>query len=547
MVSKFQHHLSLFLVVTVATSWFFVPSGQTVVLAQGSTSGATTTAIAARSVFNDSIPSGNKINFFDSGNLGFKEDKAKKLLIHTFKADARTFQQNYKHTGKVWAGCTNLLSKTTDAACTEKTPENYDLFADQPLDIQTPGSGSFLPVHTKTFKQADLYTYDDVTGRAQIIKLDNIIYGFFFFKDIPASGTRKAYRNYSKGIYQEKQVIDHYMNWINCAQSSAGGGLGGGISNSYHSGTCPKIRRINDGKTTVALTEEEKKAANFEIEQLFKRWFDPTKFKGRFIIKDSSADAAPTTPPVVIAEPVPSGDSLGTKLTFTLKHVLTSSGGHWKNNFFAFQLTSAANESLLGSIDKSRVFLAIDISGNIGFILNDPEKNVASDAEHFIDDNIIMIGNISQNQWFSQNEFKAPFGVKTVHGIRLEDYKKVITTRAYNEYNRAEPSKCGEVVKFPQVNQFWEGNVTNGIPQGDDRRCINVGTGGWLEKWGVTVNKLDDQSSSTDPCIRSLEGKDAITYTIGSAMCGILKWIIDTATFFALFSMDFLLATVDLQ
>lgn len=218
MVVRIQHHLSLFLVVTLTTSWFVLPQ---TILAQST--GSTSTSISStdpciQKKYNASTDATIHIFTFKVGGRPITLTSlppyqhrcfvqlADGSLLHNFRYDhtpqvqaANTiFNQQYKKVTDipVYAGC----DSTKDRTCTKDTPDKYNYFTFYTAGVTYDGIGSTGSAGTgapgavtqdrrETFPEAkaELYYFTksiDPDGRgadpnAFLIVYNGTSYGFF--------------------------------------------------------------------------------------------------------------------------------------------------------------------------------------------------------------------------------------------------------------------------------------------------------------------------------------------------------------------------------
>ncbi len=551
MVSRFKRHLSLFLVVSLATSWLILPNREERVRAQSSSTGNDPTFLPARQVLNG--PLGGKLTYIDSGaGLGFIEDSSKNIISHYFTANGVSFRQDFvplKDSAgkevKVWGGCE--YQNKVNATCKDGQLTTYDYFASIKFSEENIRSNiTPLPI-TATYTEGQVYKYDDreASYTRYLVRIGGYVYGIFTPTIVTANAFAKVTGRtvYIRVVDNIEDPIGRYHDYINCSVYSGLGGV-----NPLYSTKCLNARQISNATGSSDATAN-KKEDIFELNQLANLWFNPKTFKGKFILKDDrksleSKIENPIKPPIIVAQP-DSGSPLPQAITFTLKYVLGTSGGTWKNNYFLFAPTDVPKE-LIGNVDIGPLYLAVDVFGNIAFLLEDTEKSIFSDKETNIDDNILQLGGIAQNQWFDVDRQKSPFGIGTASGITLEDYQRVITKRVYNDRNNeSREITCGAVVNYPDTNKNYD-ELTQKIPYGDYRKCINVSTGGWLDKWGVTFNKLDKPAGSDDPCTQAFS-TGFFNRFFGSIVCGMIGAIIKAAIWCAAFSVEFMTQAISLQ
>jgi hypothetical protein len=280
-------------------------------------------------------------------------------------------------------------------------------------------------------------------------------------------------------------------------------------------------------------------------------------------------DADDTTQPphAIVAK---TATKLTFDLDFTLTNTIRSSTTFWgtQNNYFLFtlqDLTTAQTTELknAGITDPSLHYLAIDAGGNIGFLVNDVSNNggIFSKGKDKLDvdatNTPIAVGSFSGGDTgVSKNTNGEPLV------ISLEDYRKVITRRVYNEPNTEGGSICGKVINHPDTNTGYDDPpaslseaLKDKIPIGEYRSCLHINTPsepegdqGWLTVWKVEDTKIDQSTAGSNQCVDAFKGLSIFGVNIlGGAICGMLGILINGATWIAALSVDFLIESVGLQ
>ncbi len=275
-------------------------------------------------------------------------------------------------------------------------------------------------------------------------------------------------------------------------------------------------------------------------------------------LEDSSADPNPTTPPVVRISKAATG--LPQDLTPTLRYLpyvstridLTQLAFEVKNNYFFFAFDKLSDDMVksfnIRGIDPDLIYLAIDVGGNIAFVVEDTSNGggiFQNDRKKL--DPFVVFGKFDSDNQVSTNLLN-----ESLH-IDREEYKQVLTTRVYNEPQvpKSDGKDCGALVLYPQLNiGYADESFPDGIPKGDYRKCINTSPDGWLSTWGVQIKKLD---SLKDPCVLAFEQKGNywFNFFVGGPMGRSVCWVVGVATnaavWMAGFSVDFLIGAVGLQ
>lgn len=244
-----------------------------------------------------------------------------------------------------------------------------------------------------------------------------------------------------------------------------------------------------------------------------------------------------------------------------------------ENNYFFFRFDKPTDDQKLvfsnkGLADLSVVYLVIDMMGNVGFLVDDTSKKggiFATGKDRFDvgDTNFIAIGNFNgERNGQSHNTVGGPLNINLVQN------RDVITSRVYNDpdvsaydtawgvtlgaiktyFTSIDNVHCGNVVDYPEHNTGYGkiGPIINDdkMPWGGYRKCINVGPNGWLNKWGVEDFRIDQ--SPADDCSKSF-GSGFFNKIAGGVICGILNTMISGATWMAGFSIEFLVQSIGLQ
>lgn len=254
------------------------------------------------------------------------------------------------------------------------------------------------------------------------------------------------------------------------------------------------------------------------------------------------------------------------------------------NNYFFFQMAGSPStdetivQALGGKEAIQNIYLVIDMMGNIGFVLNKTENG-----------DFFAVNADRLDGWLVRGAFDGSDGnasrnaaIRGPGRINLVLYRAVITKRVYHEpYTYAEkplgltglfgfstttvacaPSfegkkrSNGTTVSLadiqPYIIDYGEQNVgfddtalyPEQLPTKAFRMCLNQGENGWLTKWGVKFDALNDQQK--DACTTAF-GKGFFNELMGKAICGVFSWIINMAITFAGFSVDFMVEAIGLQ
>lgn len=226
------------------------------------------------------------------------------------------------------------------------------------------------------------------------------------------------------------------------------------------------------------------------------------------------------------------------------------------NNYFIFspsQATAAQKKVLTDQgINPDLLFFAVDVGGNIGILLEDKSKNgglFASGKDRLDpgdENNFVAMGRFNaRSTTESKNANGQPFNVN------IDQYRKIITKRVYNDQSsqlpataRLLPTDCTTVTNYPSLNTTYD-SLNPSIPFDTHRQCINVSPGGWLMKWGVQDNEIN-QSDSKDPCEAAFS-QGLFSKLLGSVICGVIHAAIAWSTWIALFAVNFMIEAIGLQ
>jgi hypothetical protein len=249
------------------------------------------------------------------------------------------------------------------------------------------------------------------------------------------------------------------------------------------------------------------------------------------------------------------------RLTNLVRSSETSSWWHWgtNNNYFLFKMENLTKdqEKILSDnkIVPALTYLAIDVSGNMGVLVDDPTKEggMFAAGKATLDQSSAQFvamgqfdGNITDGKPISKNPAGEPLAVN------LEQYSAVITKRVYNDA-QAEGTSCvaSPLIHYPDTNTSYDDTkrFPAKIPFGDYRKCINLDSEGWLAKWKIKDTKID-QAAKTE-CEEAFGNNKSwfsfITDTFAKSICFVLNVMVGGATWMAGFSVDFMIKAIGLQ
>lgn len=265
---------------------------------------------------------------------------------------------------------------------------------------------------------------------------------------------------------------------------------------------------------------------------------------------------------------------LKTDLELTLTNVITSPEKikARNNNYFLFSINKnkfTPDQKIMfeeAGVDPDILYIAIDMGGNIIVLVDDKSKagGLFSTGKDRFDtsakNNLIALGNPDGNNvQTSKNFFKEPLN------INLDQYRKIITKRVYNDsldnggqiilndiIDDLFKCKAEPLIVHPNENTTYDAVnplFPHRIPIGNARKCLNVDSNGWLKTWGVQIDRIDQDP--VDDCEKAFGGERGwlsfLTNAAAKSICFILGTIINSATWMAGFSIDFLLKTISLQ
>lgn len=570
MVGRGQRQLSILLIATIAMSWLAVPTSLLAV--ETNTSGDLKKTVGKNECDTGYNPEIDISTLFSKSTLiAFKSkcfsylDDNKQLLnkFRLIKNGQEVFynvRYNKETTIKAYPGC-SLETKGSQANKEElkliedckkgKIPiknlyfsfTNHPQITEKVQKVQDDRYyGEFTsPKITQIIKvtssqTADLWVPVDVnnspfwrlSGEPQyLIALNNTIYGFFtanknnnqqdplddFIKvSNPLTGQRG-------GAY----IIRDYIHHINQELHSIG-------SSGF---TVPTGSKSQDDFFKNIIKTKLNRLDNIKLED------DPMSPSGE----------PPALPPII--ELSVSGD----KIIFKLDSVIRArnESGRVQNNYFLFKLaglgtkkvtgnTQAVLNNLGGENATERIYLAIDLMGNIGFLLN------GLDGKDFNATSTTVLDHWTISGGFDANNGDASRSKGGPGRINLADYRKTITKRVYNEPGDKGVSICGKIINFGEENELYVAPlVIDNIPNQDQRECINVSEGGWLNVWGITDVDLN-KSGNDNNCINAFGGEGLFGLNLmGKAICFFIGTVINMAVWFAGFTVEFLIEVVGLQ
>ncbi len=555
------------------------------------------------------------------GHRCFKFDESGNL-IHIFSYDlnpqiaGKLYQQKYTkatttNAGQridipVYAGCKQDLSSTlgNSAPCNSKTPLRFNFFtfftAGKAFDLSsTRPAGEFGDSATESTigetypdQQAELYFFADQLDSGEpnaflIVLKKQFVYGFYTMNDDQLRALKRMTAE-ERTAFRNKQVADgqehydltfrqpgHPDDYKRATWSSTFGrpentrpifhyiANVNGLANTDQ--TRPPynvenpIQSITDKKERTQVTKIGVDAVFGAVTSTDITLVDDTE--------NSSDSQFPDKPPKLKISS--SGTHLTDSLTFTLRHVLRVSGGIAKNNYFLFKIDNPEdgtsdvplhlwNELSKQGVDPDLFYVAVDMAGNVGFIVDDPSINGGIfGAEKDRLDKFVVVHDAKDPEaspFDSSDPNKAKNRVGKPITLRVREngaiaantqYHDIITQRVYNEPGEGS-TICGAIINYKETNtKYIPPTYEDSIPDAGHRECINVSEGSWLKKWDVSDTKLD---KSEDPCISAFDNAGPFAqFLIARPLCNVIQFSVGMATWFAGFSVDFMVKAIGLQ
>lgn len=237
------------------------------------------------------------------------------------------------------------------------------------------------------------------------------------------------------------------------------------------------------------------------------------------------------------------------------------------NNYFLFKINDPSKLNKDQSdffknegIDPDVMYIAIDIMGNIGFLVDDKSKAggiFGTNKDRFdrsADDNLIAIGQFSaQPGTISNNNTGGPLQ------INLEEYRWLITKRTYNNPDKnsttvgCSQSNNSLLVNFGQENTAYD-TLAGLIPNHGYLNCLAThkaadeddAKSSWIAVWNLKVHKLDQFKN--DECTNAFfKGGGFFGNVMGSFFCGLIGTMTGWAASAAGFSIDLVIDALGLQ
>ncbi len=298
---------------------------------------------------------------------------------------------------------------------------------------------------------------------------------------------------------------------------------------------------------------------------------DPINKNNRqdFLLVEGEAGENPKKPPQLVI----SGPRLGINsaaarndLIFDLVAVVKSETAIAlrANNYFLFKLSDPAklNKDQTDffrddGVDPDVLYIAIDLMGNIGFLVDDKSKAggiFGTNKDRFdrsADDNLIAIGQFSAQPGTSSNN--ATGGPLQ---INLEEYRWLITKRVYNDPSTSFDCRDKNTVKlinFGEENEAFD-IESNKIPNSNQLNCLanhqaadeDDSKSSWIAVWDLKVHKLDQFNN--DECTNAFfKGGGFFGNVMGSIFCGMIGTMTGWAASAAGFSIDLVIDALGLQ
>lgn len=417
----------------------------------------------------------------------------------------------------------------------------------------TQGAGTIKIKH-ETYSDVPIKAYRPIglstlNSNIYLLASNHYIYGFFEinnerFQAMKAVSDKAKYRQDhigdkkhdfilvspegSPGSYRNKRPIEHYI---------------GSVNGLYNPKARPYWLIRHDGSFEKLNDQDRSESTRQAVQELF-----GGVNSDHITLEDDEAHASASSmtlsPPAPDTSPIlhisGSGTNLPFNLTFKLRYALTVSA-NYPNNYFGFILeqpflTDDIKEALIiRGLDPAFLYVMVDLAGNVAFLVEDTTKNngIFEGGKSRIDDFVVVGAFHGTDREASENN------ASQLLNVNLGQYEAKITRRVYNEIDTNETGgDCGNIIEYPNLNTTYAN-----IPGEKHRKCINVSPGGWLDKWDVQYTKLDREKND---CVNTFGGNPATKFFAGF-FCFFLNMVINSALWFANFSVNFLIESVGLQ
>lgn len=289
-----------------------------------------------------------------------------------------------------------------------------------------------------------------------------------------------------------------------------------------------------------------------------------------FLLVEGEASDNPKKPPqLVISGPRLGINSATNRNDLILDLVTVVKSETWAalraNNYFLFKLSDSTklnkdqtdffkNEG----VDPDVMYIAIDLMGNIGFLVDDKSKAggiFGTNKDRFdrsADDNLIAIGQFSANtSGISNNNNGGPLQ------INLQEYRWLITKRTYNDPPEStigcDTQSTTVLIHYGKENTVFD-SISPSIPHNNQLNCLAThkaadeddAKSSWIAVWNLKVHKLDQFKN--DECTNAFfKGGGFFGNVMGSFFCGLIGTMTGWAASAAGFSIDLVIDALGLQ
>lgn len=589
MVLRIRQHLSLLLVVTIATSWFVLPISSIraetrpvtvdpVVTEEdeepaapsapaGAASVSRTTARSAASAGREStltpaatlFSTGTALASYLTGiaSIGFWKLN-ERIISHRFKyhnpidrPNETVYEIQYKLADKKgYLNCAESGTLEPGGICAANA-ESFSLNKDnkytQEVQLYSPTSNLFSPLGDTQY----------------LIVLGDAVYGLF----VPHGDLfRRAENSPSIRSLTDSPRLQ-YLHSVNCVVNYNYNNTSLSLSDGRRSNSEPPknksiFQSTNPGEPTGARKINECRrhvfanptigagnlpTATFDI---LRSWMIYT---GQLKLQDdTNQETSPKAPVLIINE----GGTLPFTITARLKYVRGTTKTLFHNNYFVFKLENLP-ANLPPVFNKEDIYLVLDMGGNVAWVDGSKKTNNAgifNDNNDFFDNNVI-VGQFHPDKLLSHLR------------VNNEEYKKTLTRRVYNEPTSVDLSELAigaseiicdpnGIVKYKSTNKRYDDpyyvalhGFERNMPTEKFKRCINADQDGWLKTWGVQFNFISAEGLG-GPCGKTVQWYEVTKWLsegLGQSLCRSLYLIAGWATAYARYSIEFTLIAAGLN